>query len=250
MKAIVTGMNGTVAPVLGQALEARGYRVVAWDREIVPADDEEAGRHFVDEEQPDAFFHVATGSPLWAEHVARLCAERAIPFLFTSTVSVFGPEQQFPLTPDVPPQATDDYGTYKQECERLVRAANPDTIIARLGWQIGQAPGSNNMVDYLQRTAEREGTIAANVNWVPSCAFLEDTADGLYRLLRDYPAGLYHLEGNPGLSFFEIASGLNRVQQRGWAITAVDEPPFDNRMRDERIDLAPITGRLGGGVDF
>lgn len=56
---------------------------------------------------------------------------------------------------------------------------------------------------------------------------------------------MYHLDGNPGLSFNDIAHGLKSRQQREWTIVATNEPVFDNRMRDERIEITPITVRLG-----
>ena len=63
MKAIVTGMNGTVAPVLARTLIDAGHTVIAWDRSRVPTDNREAVRDFIHGEHPDWFFHVATGSP-------------------------------------------------------------------------------------------------------------------------------------------------------------------------------------------
>ncbi len=244
MKAMITGMRGTVAPVLAAHLQQHGHDVVAWDRERVPTDDVYAIQQFFREHQPDWFFHVATGSPDWAEAIARVCADQRIKLVFTSTVSVFGPDQQAPLTPDVTPTASDDYGRYKRECELRMGAANPGVIIARLAWQIGDAPGSNTMVNYIDQTIREQGQLLARTQWYPACAFLADTADGLFRLMTDFAPGVYHLDGNPGLSFYDIAQGLKTVQRRDWTIVATDNPVFDNRMRDERITINPITARL------
>lgn len=245
MKAIITGMNGTVAPVVGQRLAREGHTVVTWDRSVTPTDDPGAIRRFIDEAQPDWFLHIATGSADWTEAVARICAGAGIRFLFTGSVSVFADSQAGPFGVDATPGATDDYGRYKIECERRIWAANPDALVARLGWQIGTAPGSNNMVDYLYRTAQAQGRIEASGRWLTACAFLEDTADGLYRLLTGYPAGLYHLEGNPGLSFYEIAVGLRRLHGADWTVVRSEAPVWDNRLLEERIALRPITERLG-----
>lgn len=244
MKAVVTGMNGTVAPVVAALLEQQGHQTVAWDRSVVPTDDQGAVEHFLATQQPDWFFHIATGSADWAEWIARYCARHGTKLMFTSTVSVFGPHQRSPLTPDTPPEAEDDYGRYKREVERRMQAANPDLLIARLAWQIGDEPGSNTMVNYIDKAVREQGQLEASTHWFPACAFLTDTAAGLYRLMTQYDAGIYHLDGNPTLSFYDIATGLKAAQQRDWTIIATETPVFDNRMHDDRITLTPITARL------
>jgi dTDP-4-dehydrorhamnose reductase len=233
VNAIVTGLNGTVAPALAHALRERGYEVAGWDRSAVPADDPETGRRFIREVRPGAFFHVATGPPEWAEAVARACAEEGVPFLFTSSVSVFSDAQQGPFEVEAIPEPSDDYGRYKLDCERRVRAAHPEAVVARLGWQIGAEPGGNHMVDHLHRKHRKEGAIAASTRWRPACSFLPDTAIALAALL-EAPPGLYHLDGNPGLSFFEIATGLNALLGDPWRVDPAEEPDRDGRMLDPR----------------
>jgi dTDP-4-dehydrorhamnose reductase len=70
MKAIVTGMNGTVAPALAHALSQAGNSIVSWDRSAHPIDNLEAVRDFIRGEKPELFCHVAMGSPDWAEWAA------------------------------------------------------------------------------------------------------------------------------------------------------------------------------------
>ncbi len=237
-------MNGTVAPELATALEANGYVVVPWIREEVPIDDPATVREFIGNVRPDWFCHLALGSPDWAEWAAAACDEFDIGFLFTGSVSVYSPSQIGPFSIHDVPEPNDDYGRYKLECERRVRLANPDARIARLGWQIGEAPGNNNMVDYLERHQVEHGHIDASRNWIPSCAMLADTAASLVGIIEMQPAGLYHLEGNPGLSFLEIAESLNRLRGNPWTIVATDTPVMNNLMKDERVDVRQITETL------
>lgn len=241
MKALVTGMHGTVAPVLAAEIQNHGHQVIGWDRQHVPTDNLDAIRQFVREQQLDWLCHVATGSPDWAEAIAQVCAEQQIKLLFTSSVSVFGPEQHAPLSPDLIPTPTDDYGRYKRECEERMAAAHTRIIIARLAWQIGDEPGSNTMVEYIDQNVREQGQLRASTNWYPACAFLADTAAELYRLMIDDLPGVYHLDANPDLSFYDIAEGLKTAQRRDWTIVPTDAPVFDNRMRDERITIRPIT---------
>jgi dTDP-4-dehydrorhamnose reductase len=183
INALVTGLKGTVAPVFAKHLAMAGHVITPWDRAVVPVDDFPAIREFIHRTSPDWFFHFATGSPAWAEMVAQVCAEEGVKFLFSSSVSVFSNSQYGPFTVDMPPAATDEYGRYKIECERLVRNANPDAIVARLGWQIGTTSGSNNMVDFLDRTVRTQGYVEASRAWYPACSFLKDTAESMMQLM-------------------------------------------------------------------
>ena len=245
MKIIVTGMNGTVAPPLAARLREAGHSIIAWNRSEVPPDDAVAIEDFMNCTQPGVLCHLATGSAEWAEMLARTLARRRARLLYTSSVSIFSAEQRGPFTTDAEPKPADEYGRYKRDCEERILAVNPGAVIARLGWQIGEAAGSNNMVDYLARTNAAQNGIDASANWLPACSFLQDTAVALATLLCDVDTrGIYHLDANPGLSFFEIASRLNDRHGGVWNVWRTTEPHWDQRLIDERIRLAPITERL------
>lgn len=244
MKAILTGMNGTVAPALARHLGAASVACVAWDRSAVPTEDLRRGGEFIAREAPDVFFQIAMGSPDWIEFTAAQCRERRIRFVYTSTVSVFDGGKPGPFAVDHPTDAPDDYGRYKADCERRIRSVNPDALIVRIGWQIGRAPGSNNMVDFLCRAQAEKGGIDASTGWIPSCAFLEDTAEGLHRLATSFSPGTYQLEGNPGWSFHAVVQGLNHLLGMQWAVRSIDEPRKDIRMLDDRIAIGKLDARL------
>lgn len=243
-KAILTGLNGTVAPVLARRLRMEGIEVVGWDRQAVPVEDAARGEAFIDRESPGLIVHLATGAPSWAGSLASAAAKRGIEFVFISSVSVFDGSRSGPFAPEKIPDAQDDYGRYKYECEQQVRQSDPEAFIARIGWQIGDRPGSNNMVDFLHRQHEEHGRIAASARWIPSCAFLEDTVDGLWRMISGHPPSIYHLEGNDGCTFFEIVTGLNMSLRRDWNVEETRDPSTDIRMLDHRIQLAPVSRRL------
>jgi dTDP-4-dehydrorhamnose reductase len=230
---------------VAEHIQAHGHEIVAWNRSQVATDDPQIVRDFIRSTRPDWFLHIATGSPDWTEWAAQVCAEDQIKFLFTSSVSVFSDQQHGPFGVDVQPAAADDYGAYKIACEQRVQHANPQAIIARLAWQIGTAPGSNNMIDFLHRTVQANGQIEASTHWYPACAFLEDTAGGVYRLIDTYEPGMYHLDGNPGLTFHQIVTSLNRLHGELWTIVPTATPVQNNRMLDDRISIKPITAHFG-----
>lgn len=243
-RVILTGLSGTVAPVVARELQARGDAVVPWKRSEVSIEDRAAMRAFLERVRPDWFLHIAMGPPQWAEAVAGLCHEQGVKFLFTSTVSVFSEDGTGPHTVNDEPTATDDYGRYKIECERRVRGVNPSAVIARIGWQIGDVPGSNTMTDFLDRTQRERGCVEASTVWMPSCSFLADTAEALVALMERPSEGLFHLNGNPGFTFFEIASALSALHGNAWRIVPSESPRRDDRLIDERIAVRSILDRL------
>lgn len=244
-KVLLTGSNGTVAPVLAAELRSRGWEVAGWDRRAVRPEDAAAVTQHLRTLNPEAVVHCALGDPAWAETMARFCAEEGRKFLFTGSVSVFGPHQTGPFDVGIMPEPTDDYGRYKLECERRVREANAEAIVVRLGWQIGRQPGGNHMVDYLARRQAEDGFIAASTRWFQACSFLEDSVRGLAEVLENFPSGLYHLDGNPGWSFFEIVTALRRALGRSWEVRASDDVALNNLMHDSMLKISSIDRRLG-----
>lgn len=240
---LITGLNGTVAPVVAQALQRDGSKVVGWDRNKVPETDFASSAEFLDQCQPQKIYHIGLGPPEWAAVIASWCRDNDRPFLFTSTASVFAGCPERPYTIDDQPDATDDYGRYKYDCEQAVLTANPNALIVRLGWQIGDGPGSNNMVDYFE-TKAADGILELSTNWFPACSFLEDTADALLELESRGERGVFHLDGNPGLSIFEIGKRLSELHANRWQVQAASEPRYYNLMRDARVPVAPITRKL------
>ena len=243
-KILITGMNGTVAPVLAAELRGRGCEVVAWDRGAVSPDDREAVARFIREVRPSALVHCAMGSPQWAEDMARVCAEAGSRFLYISSASVYGTQQQGPFTVDDEPVPSDDYGRYKLECEHRVQAANEEAMIVRIGWQMALCRGGNNMVEHLAQKQAEHGHIAASTEWFPACSFLEDTALVLVQLLESSQAGLFMVDGNPGWSFWQIAQALNQVMQGSWDVRGTEEFRYNNRLLDQRVLCRSIVVKL------
>ena len=238
-KVLITGMNGTVAPAIADELRARRDDVVAWDRGAVSPDDLEAVARFIREVKPSALIHCAMGNPQWAEDMARVCAEEGSTFLYVSSASVYGTQQQGPFTVYDTPEPSDDYGRYKLECEQRVRAANADARIVRIGWQIALRPGGNNMVEHLIRRQAEDGCLAASTEWFPACSFLDDTARALVDAL-DLPPGLYLLDGNPGWNFAQIAQGLNLAMGGHWDVRLTQGFRWNNRMMANGLQVNSI----------
>lgn len=245
-KVLLTGMNGTVAPVLAEELRGRGCGVAAWDRGAVSPDNREAVARFIREVKPSAIVHCAMGSPLWAEDMARVCAAEGSKFLYVSSASVYGTQQQGPFTIESVPEPCDDYGHYKLDCEHRVRAASDQAIVVRIGWQIALRRGGNNMVEHLAQKQAEHRHIAASSEWFPACSFLEDTARALAGALETAAPGLHLLDGNPGWNFCQIAGALSRAMRAGWEVRESQGFRWNNRMIDDRLPSVSLESRLRG----
>ncbi|MBI1292123.1 sugar nucleotide-binding protein [bacterium] len=257
MHALITGANGTVGQALTQLLGTLGHRVTAWDRARVPIDDYFAMERFVTEAKPDVVFHLAIASKPtgrdnegwlvnwhWPSELAWITSRADIPFVFTSTVLVYTNNVAGPITPDTQPDATEGYGGDKRRAEERVRYQNPEARIARLGWQIGEAAGSNNMIDFFETTMEREGAVTASTRWLPATSFLADTAAALLEVARLAP-GTYLIDSNHSASnFYELACALNQLHGNKWKIEPNDAFTLDQRMIDSRVPVAPLSARL------
>jgi dTDP-4-dehydrorhamnose reductase len=254
MKVLITGLRGTVGRALAARSRTADLDVVGWDRELVPIDRYDAMDRFVAEVAPDVLVNLAIASrPTgrdnegwlvnheWPSELAWICRQRGVRFVHTSTVMVFSPSTRGPFTLESIPDAGEGYGCEKRLAEARVFYQNPDATVVRLGWQIGDAPGSNNMIDFFDRQVREHGHAVASSRFFPACSFLDDTADALLRAL-SAPPGLYMVDGNHGWSLFDIARAL--AATHGFSVVETTDLDRDERMLDPRLAVASLRSRL------
>lgn len=236
MKVMLTGMNGTVAPEVYKEICNKGWEPVIWDRNRISIDSFDSVFSFLDETRPDMFIHLATGPVTWLEYIAKATRMLGVKLLFTSSVSVFSEKGSGPYDKNSIPDAEEDYGRYKIDCENTLQHHNSQAIILRLGWQIGTEAGSNNMFDYLTKMQQEHGLIDASSKWYPSCSFLEDTAKIIVEATTLEP-GTYLINANHQHSFFDIVNYLKEKHQSDWIIQESVSFARDDRMFDERVNV-------------
>lgn len=233
-------MSGTVAPRFARAARTAGHDATPWLRHQVSPDDARACQAFLDYQRPDAIVHMAFGAESWAGQLAAHARHQGIAMIFTSTTMVFAARPNGPYTISSPRTATDEYGSYKIRCEDAIWAANPDAMIARLGYQIDPDGHGNNMVAHTDAMQSAEGTVSASRRWIPACAFLDDTSAALLELLTEPRPGLHHLDANARTAWTHarILRSLADALGRPWNIVETDEPEHDQRL----IDSSRIAG--------
>jgi dTDP-4-dehydrorhamnose reductase len=247
MKWMITGLGGTLAPVLAREAASLGVEVIGWKRDEVPPDDIAASQAWLQAAQPDAIAHLGMGSPQWAGRLAAYAALRDLPFVFTSTAMVFHHEPDGPHAPQDARTAQDGYGQYKIACEDAVRSAHAGATIARIGWQIDPTQPGNNMLMALDQWQASQGHVGASRRWKPACSFMADTAQALAGLLRRPVAGIVHLDSNAdeGHSFLEIVLALRASFGRAhWLVQPQDDYVHDQRLLGGEAQLAALSSRL------
>ncbi len=231
MRLLLTGARGTVGGAVRHAADRAGWETVAWDRAAASPDDRGAIDRTVHDTAPDAIVHLAMGAPGWAGGLAALARRARIPFVFTSTASVFAAPG--PHRPGDERTATDDYGRYKIECEDSVRAASDDAVIVRLGYQFDLHGGGNNMAEHLRRQAAA-GVVRASAGWIPATSALDDTAAVLLQLVREPRPGLHHLDANAeeAWTYPQIVGAIAAALGARWSVEETRDRIDDQRLLD------------------
>jgi dTDP-4-dehydrorhamnose reductase len=261
-RVLVTGARGTIGRPLSRALIEAGASVVAWDRRRTSPLDVEGGRHFVREARPDVVFHLAVASEAtnavdearrinrdWPVWLAETCEAIGAKLVFTSTAMVFSNAASGPFRLDTPPDSPDGYGYEKRRAEQDVLERADDAVIVRLGWQIDDALGTNNMVDNLARQVAEHGRIRASTRWLPACSFLSDTVDVMLRL-PTREGGLYMLDANEGWTFHAIATALADRRGEGWRVEPTTNMVQDQRLIDPRLSIPSLREHLPALADI
>lgn len=246
MKILVTGLNGTLAPVVADHLTQQGHSIISWDRQHIDPDNNDAAISYLNQQQPDAIYHLAMGSVEWTRMLANYAADQQIPFIFTSTAMVFDQLPNGPHHVEDDCTAKDEYGRYKIECEQAIQAVNPSAIMVRIGWQIHPEGGGNNMLQALRDLMRNHGVIKASVKWLPATSFMRDTAQLLYQLHQAAQPGLYQADSNRNTAwnFYQLVQALRDKYNEDWLIEATDDYVHDQRLIDPRIHIADLSSHF------
>lgn len=256
MKTVLTGSNGTLGSILLKYLKSLNFEVVPWNREEVSIDSYSEMELFLKKIKPDVLFHLAALIPPkdsyneswkvnceWPSQLAVLSKKLKIQFLFTSSVMVFSDSNYGPFVVDSKPDANHGYGYEKFAAEKYIRKNNQEAVITRLGWQIGESAGSNNMIDYFETQMKENGEINASDLWFPACSFLSETVVVLLDTLR-LGGGTYLIDSNKEWSFYDICKALKIYRNCSWKIKRTSDFKCDQRMIDHRIQIAPLKKQL------
>jgi dTDP-4-dehydrorhamnose reductase len=224
---LVIGKTGQLAGELARAQWPAGWRVSYADRQTIDLSRPEDAARAVDTAAPDLVINAAAHTAvdkaeseaelahavnaLAPAAVAKVCAQRGIPFITVSTDYVFDGSKTGPYREDDPVGPTGVYGRSKEEGERLVREAGPRHLILRTSW-VFSALGNNFVRTMLRLGGQRpELRVVADQRGKPTSA--ADLARAIIAaaeaILRDDgPYGTYHLSNAGPTSWHQFALAI------------------------------------------
>ena len=159
------------------------------------------------EQHPEETLRV---NALGAEICAKLAARCDARHVFFSSDAVFDGERAAYTESD----ATDPcnyYGKTKELAERMVAAANPDAVIARVSLLLGRSDGNSGVVDPVRRKLEAGGIVYSNSDQIRTPLDIYTLAEATFELLihPDY-SGLLHLACTEAATKLEICRQISK----------------------------------------
>jgi dTDP-4-dehydrorhamnose reductase len=245
MRLLITGLTGTLAPVVARAARAQGHAVLGWDHRSLPFDAGDRAQRHLDALRPDAVLHLAMAPAEPSAALARMAAARGLAFAVTSTAMVFHHLPDGPHGLHDERSAQDGYGRSKVALEDAVMAAHPAASVVRIGWQIDPDAAGNNMLRTLDAWQAEHGEVAASRAWRPACSFMADTARALLALLRQ--PGLHHVDSNAdeGWHFAEVVAALAQAHGRPhWRLRVHADYAHDQRLAGGAAWVPALSARL------
>jgi dTDP-4-dehydrorhamnose reductase len=182
--------------------------------------------------------------------MARVAADRGLPFLHVSTDYVFDGSGTAPFHPDSPVAPLGAYGRSKRAGEDGVRAAGGVHLILRTSW-VFSAHGTNFVRTMLRLGAEREALrVVADQTGGPTPA--ADIARALLAVadaLRDgAPGGTHHFAGAPDTTWADFARAIMAgagLPCRIEDIATADYPTPARRPANSRLDCSGLAAAYG-----
>jgi dTDP-4-dehydrorhamnose reductase len=220
MQILITGSTGTIGIQLIKTLQELGHSYIGLGRNDCDITNEASVNAFLHGKKVDAIIHLAKADEAYTKMLLTYAKEKRIPFVFTSTYKVFsGKVVEAPYSEYSKPDAVDEFATYKLNLERLVLDFYPENAyVIRLAWQIGQQPGGYNMLSFIKDQMDKKGVFQVSKQLYLSAMFIEDTCESIIDIIQSKLPGLYHLEGNDGYSFYDIAYFLKHERGQDWII--------------------------------
>jgi dTDP-4-dehydrorhamnose reductase len=144
-------------------------------------------------------------------HLAQLCKNNTIPFLFTSSSQVFDGDNA-PYSESDTPTPIHIYAQHKLLAEHEIQASYPEAIVVRMPLMYGAtSPNSNNFLkDWLSKMKKGELLrVFTDEYRVPASG--QSASEALFLLLKKEVNGIFHLAGKDRLSRADFADAMQRV---------------------------------------
>jgi dTDP-4-dehydrorhamnose reductase len=257
------GQLGTdLAAVAGQ----RGHEVIRPRHPDVDVREESAVRDAVLAGKPDAVidaaaFHKVEAceadpssafavNAVGARHVARAASDAGARSVYISTDYVFDGERPTGYTEDLPVGPVNVYGVTKAAGERLVRLADPASVVVRGSGLFGHAGSSGkggNFVEAILARARAGEPLSVVDDLLFSPTSSRDMAERVLMLLEsDVPPGFYHVANRGSCSWFGFARRILELARIDAEISS--RPSSPDGVRRPRVSILLDSKSAGLGL--
>ena len=263
MKVAVTGCKGQLGADLTAEMEKRNIQAAGIDIDTVDITDYEALEAFIEAEKPDAVVHLAAYTAVdkaeqekekcalinvkGTENIAKICGEKGIKLLYTSTDYIFGGEGDTPFETDSSSAPCNYYGLTKYEGEQAVKKHCPQHFIVRISWVFGVH--GKNFVYTMLRLAENNREIKVVNDQTGSPTFTPDISKLICDMIATDKYGVYHATNEGFCTWAEFAAEIMRRAGKDTKIIPVSteqyptpaKRPRNSRLSKKSLDDAGFT---------
>jgi dTDP-4-dehydrorhamnose reductase len=233
MKILMTGLHGTVAPVVATYLSIHSHIVIPFDRDLIDTENKEKVTSFIKEVSPDFIFHLGMSSIEFTKLLVETSKRLGIIFLFTSTVMVFDGNEIGPYETNVIPKPKSEYGMYKYQCEKAILEIDKDAYIIRLGWQIGDHTSGNQMISHLKKEYLEKGYNEASKDVFLACSFITESAKAILDIIHMKP-DIYHIDQSKDMSYYDVICYLKTIHP--WITPKlISSEKYNNQLIDKKM---------------
>ncbi len=257
MKALITGSNGTIGNKLKRFLQFSGVEVYTWDRKKTSIFDYHSMEEYIENLKPDIVYHLAIASTStqvenetwrvnyeWPSELAWICRIHQIKFIFTSSYEVFSDYNNGPFNSFSKPDAFEGFGFEKRMAEERVFYQNPSAIIIRLPLQISRDIKDTGLLKLAYDEMKANGVVKASTNFFPAVSFIDDTVNEIYRISLEYEKGLFMIDSNDGINYYDLLMKVKNIYQKDWVVEKTIDFIYNQTMIDERIKIPKLSEKL------
>lgn len=169
---------------------------------------------------PEASYQINVVASGW---LAEQCADRGIPFVFTSSEQVFDGTQP-PYRETDPVNPINRYGEHKVQAEVEIRSRYPAATICRMPLMFGAAPTADSFIQSWIRAWRSGQSISLFTDEIRNPVYGADAADGLLlalaQSLTPTAEPILHLGGIEPISRYDFGQCLIEILELPAIVTA------------------------------
>jgi len=236
---LITGAKGQVGTELTSEATKRGHKVHGFGSKELDISSAEAVQNSVRAIKPDVIINAAAYTAVdkaeteqkvayavnsqGSENLANACKEQNIPLLHISTDYIYDGEKQTPYQESDQPRPTGVYGASKLAGDEKIEKIWHKHIIIRVSWVFGEQ--GNNFVKTMLRLAQQRDELSIVDDQFGAPTSAKAISQCLLDILAqpqfnqpDCPWGIYNLQSDPGVTWYEFALEIFRQAQQAGII--------------------------------